>query len=245
MRLQEETEYRPKPLVPVGGKPMLWHIMQTYARAGFREFVLCLGYKGDMIKDYFLNYEAMSNDFTVRLGSKNKIDYNSLHGEQDYFVTLADTGLDSMTGGRLNRVEKYITEENFMLTYGDGVSNIDIKALVEFHMSHGRCATVTAVHPVSRYGIIEIDKKGAVQNFAEKPVMNDWISAGFFVFNRKIFNYLGGDDCFLELDPLQRLAQEGELMAFKHDGFFFSMDTFRDYKYLNDMWDKGETPWLK
>ena len=245
MRLQEETEYRPKPLVPIGGRPILWHIMQIYARAGFREFIFCLGYKGDMIKDYFLNYEAMSNDFTVRLGCQGNISYSSLHSEQDFIVTLANTGLETMTGGRIKRVEKYVDEDTFMLTYGDGVSDIDIKALLTYHNSHGRIATVTSVHPVSRYGVLEIGDKGKVLNFAEKPEMKDWMSAGFFVFNRKIFNYLEGDDCFLELEPLQRLSREGELVAYKHEGFFFSMDTYRDYVHLNNMWDRGETPWLK
>jgi glucose-1-phosphate cytidylyltransferase len=245
MRLQEETEYRPKPLVPVGGRPILSHIMRIYAQAGFREFILCLGYRGDMIKDYFLKYEAMSNDFTVRLGRQHAIDYNSSHEEQDYHVTLADTGLETMTGGRVKRVQKYVKEDTFMLTYGDGVADIDINALLKFHCSHGRLATVTAVHPTSRYGVLEMNDEGSVLNFAEKPVMNDWMSAGFFVFNRRFFDYLEGDDCFMELGTLQRLAREGELMAYKHDGFFFSMDTYRDYRYLNDLWDKGQTPWIR
>jgi glucose-1-phosphate cytidylyltransferase len=246
MRLNEETEYRPKPLVPVGQRPMLWHIMHIYAQAGFREFVLCLGYRGDMIKDYYLNYDTMSNDCTVHLGQQHKITFENSHYEQDYNVTLADTGLDTMTGGRVKRVEKYIDDDNFMLTYGDGVCDVDINALLDFHYRHGRCATVTAVHPTSRYGVLNVGKKGEVTNFAEKPVMNDWMSAGFFVFNRKLFDYLTTDEgCILEQGPLQRLAQDGELMAYRHEGFFFSMDTYRDYKYLNDMWDKGQTPWIK
>jgi len=245
MRLQEETEYRPKPLVPVGGKPILWHIMRIYAYHGFREFILCLGYKGDMIKDYFLNYEAMSNDFTMRLGRQSAVSYNSLHDEQDHIVTLADTGLETMTGGRIKSVQKYINEDAFMLTYGDGVADIDINALLKFHYSHGRIATVTAVHPVSRYGVLDLDNKGAVRSFAEKPVMNDWMSAGFFVLNRRFFDYLGGKDCYIEFETLQQLAREGELMAYKHEGFFFSMDTYRDYRYLNDLWDKGQTPWIR
>jgi glucose-1-phosphate cytidylyltransferase len=245
MRLQEETENRPKPMVPVGGKPILWHIMQVYAYYGFHEFIVCLGYKGDKLKEYFLNYEAMSTDFTVRLGQKTAITYNSLHNEQDHMVTLADTGLETMTGGRIKKVEKYITEDTFMVTYGDGVADIDINALVKYHNSHGRCATVTAVHPISRYGMLSLGDKGNVLNFAEKPAMNDWMSAGFFVFNRKLFDYLGGDDCFMEFDTLHRLAKEGELMAYKHEGFFFSMDTYRDYVHINEMCDRGETPWLR
>ena len=244
MRLHEETEYRPKPLVPVGGRPILLHIMRIYAQAGFREFILCLGYRGDMIKDYFLNYEAMSSDFTMRLGCQHAIDFKSSHEEQDYHVTLADTGLETMTGGRIKRVQKYVDEDTFMLTYGDGVADIDINALLKFHYGHGRLATVTAVHPNSRYGVLEIDREGSVLNFAEKPVMNDWMSAGFFVFNRRFFDYLEGDDCFIEFGTLARLAREGELMAYKHGGFFFSMDTYRDYKHLNDLWDKGQTPWI-
>jgi glucose-1-phosphate cytidylyltransferase len=245
MRLQEETEYRPKPLVPIGGRPILWHIMQLYARAGFREFILCLGYKGDMIKDYFLNYEAMSNDFTVRLGCQGNISYNSRHSEQDFIVTLADTGLETMTGGRIKRVEKYVDGDTFMLTYGDGVADIDIKALLKYHHGHGRIATVTSVHPVSRYGVLEIGDGGKVLNFAEKPEMKDWMSAGFFVLNRRFFDYLGGKDCYIESETLQQLTSEGELMAYKHEGFFFSMDTYRDYVYLNDLWGKGQTPWIK
>ena len=245
MRLHEETEYRPKPLVTIGGRPILWHIMQIYAHYGFREFILCLGYRGDKIKEYFLSYEAMSNDFTMRLGRQSAVTYNSFHGEQDYTVTLADTGMETMTGGSIKKVEKYVGEDTFMLTYGDGIADIDIKALLEYHHNHGRCATVTAVHPVSRYGMLELGDKGNVLNFAEKPVMNDWMSAGFFVFNRRFFDYLEGDDCFIEFDTLRRLAKEGELMAYKHEGFFFSMDTYRDYVYLNDLWDKGQTPWIK
>jgi glucose-1-phosphate cytidylyltransferase len=245
MRLQEQTEYRPKPLVSVGGRPMLMHIMRIYAQAGFRDFVLCLGYRGDMIKDYFLNYEAMSNDFTMRLGCNHAIDYDSSHEEQDYRVTLADTGLETMTAGRIKRVQKYIGEDDFMVTYGDGVADIDINALLEFHHGHGRLATITAVHPTSRYGVLEIGDEGSVLSFAEKPVMNDWMSAGFFVFKRRFFDYLEGDDCFMEFVTLPRVARDGELMAYKHEGFFYSMDTYRDYKYLNDLWDKGQTPWIR
>lgn len=244
-RLQEETEYRPKPLVAIGGRPILWHIMRIYARYGFREFVLCLGYRGDMIKEYFLNYDTMSDDLTIHLGRQQSITYESSHNERDFHVTLVDTGLETMTGGRLKRVEKYVQEETFLLTYGDGLSNVNIKDLLEYHHSHGRCATVTSVHPVSRWGVIEVEKNGKVLGFAEKPVTNDWVSAGFFVFNKKIFDYLGDDGCILEEEPLQRLAREGQLMAFKHNDFFFPMDTYRDYKHLNGLWDTGQAPWIK
>lgn len=245
MRLQEETEFRPKPLIPIGGWPILWHIMKTYAHYGFREFVLCLGYRGEMIKDYFLNYEAMSSDFTIRLGRHSSIDYNNAHKEQDFVVALAETGLETMTGGRIKQVEKYIDGDTFMVTYGDGVADIDIRALVEYHHQHGRLATLTAVHPFSRFGILTLDDNSTVLSFAEKPRMEEWVSAGFFVFNRRVFDYLKGEDCFLEREPLERLAHEGELMAYRHHGFFYGMDTYRDYKFLNDLWDRGQTPWKK
>ena len=245
MRLQEETEFRPKPLIPIGGRPILWHIMKTYAHYGFRDFVLCLGYRGEMIKDYFLNYEAMSSDFTIRLGHQYSLNYNDAHKEQDFTITLAETGLETMTGGRIKRVERYIDGDTFMVTYGDGVADIDIQALVKYHQQHGRLATVTAVHPVSRFGMLTLDDSSAVLSFAEKPQMESWVSAGFFVFSRKVFDYLKDDDCVLEREPLERLAREGELMAYRHHGFFYAMDTYRDYKVLNELWDSGQTPWRK
>ena len=243
MRLNEETEFRPKPLIPVGGRPVLWHIMKTYAHYGFREFVLCLGYRGEMIKEYFLNYEAMSNDFTIRLGQRCSISYDDAHGEQDFRVTLADTGLETMTGGRIRKVEKYIDGDTFMLAYGDGVADIDLEALAEFHRRHGRLATLTVVHPFSRFGMVTLDADSAVLHFAEKPQADEWVNAGFFVFNRRVFDYLAGDDCILEREPLERLAREGELMAYRHQGFFYAMDTYRDYRFLNELWDSGQTPW--
>jgi len=243
MRLNEETEFRPKALVPVGGRPILWHIMKTYAFYGYRDFVLCLGYRGEKIREYFLNYEAMCNDFTIRLGQQHCIGYNEAHNEQDFRVTLADTGLETMTGGRIRRAEKYIKDETLMVTYGDGVADIDIRALVEYHHQHGRLATLTVVHPFSRFGIVTLDANSAVLHFAEKPQAEEWVNAGFFVFNRRVFDYLRGDDCILEREPLERLAHEGQLMAYRHHGFFYAMDTYRDYKFLNELWDNGKTPW--
>ena len=242
-RLREETEFRPKPMVDVGGKPILWHIMKTYAHHGFRDFVICLGYRGNSIKEYFLNYEAMNNDFTICLGKKSHIHFDGSHQEQDFRVTLADTGLESMTGGRLGRVKKYITDDTFLLTYGDGLSDINIADLVAFHKSHGRLATVSTVRPISRFGIVTLDPDSNVMDFMEKPRAEGWASAGFFVFDRAIFDYLGGDDCILEGGPLERLAKEGELVAYQHEGFFFAMDTYREYKYLNEVWASGEAPW--
>ena len=243
MRLREETEYRPKPLLEIGGRPILWHIMKIYAEAGFRDFVLCLGYRGQMIKEYFLNYEAMNNDFTICLGRQQRIAYHNAHAEQDFNVTMADTGLETMTGGRVSIVKKYIDDDNFMVTYGDGVADLDVRAVFDFHMSHGRVATVTSVRPTSRFGILDLSDKGEVRGFVEKPQLDGWANAGFLVFNRRIFDYLGGENCILEREPLERLAREGELLAYRHEGFFYAMDTYREYLYLNDLWTSGRAPW--
>jgi glucose-1-phosphate cytidylyltransferase len=245
-RLREETEFRPKPLVDIGGRPILWHIMKLYAHHGFRDFILCLGYRGNMIREYFLNYEAMNNDFTICLGRKAQIQYNDDHEEQDFWVTLAETGAETMTGGRVKRIQRYVrNEERFMLTYGDGVSDVDITKLLAYHCSHGKIATVTTFRPVSRFGILDINTSQQVKNFIEKPKSDAWASAGFFVFEKKLFNYLDGDECVLERKPLERLAEEGELMAYNHEGFFYAMDTFREYQVLNDLWKSGEAPWKK
>ena len=243
-RLREETEFRPKPLVEVGGHPLLWHIMKVYAHYGFKDFVLCLGYKGNMIKEYFLNYEAMTGDFTITLGQGHQLTYHGEHEEQGFRVTLADTGQDTMTGGRIKRADRYILGDLFLCTYGDGVGDIDIGKLVEFHRGHGRLATVTAVRPQSRYGTLEFDTKGEkVTHFNEKPSLDGLISAGFFVFDRKVLEYLGGDDCILEREPLERLAEEGELMAYHHPGTWHGMDTYRDVLQLNELWATGSAPW--
>jgi glucose-1-phosphate cytidylyltransferase len=243
-RLREETEFRPKPLVDVGGHPLLWHIMKLYAHYGFNEFVLCLGYRGNMIKDYFLNYEAMEGDFTITLGHGHPISYHGQQLEQDFRVTLADTGQDTMTGGRIKRVEPYISDDIFMCTYGDGVGDVDIKALVDFHRSHGRLATVTAVQPQSRYGTLEFQTDGLeVRHFNEKPMLDGLISAGFFVFDRKVLSYLHGDDCVLEQEPLEHLAADGQLMAYQHSGMWQPMDTYRDVLHLNEIWATGRAPW--
>jgi glucose-1-phosphate cytidylyltransferase len=242
-RLREETEFRPKPLVEVGGRPILWHIMKTYAHHGFREFVLCLGYRGTMIKEYFLNYEAMNNDFTIGLGSRQRVLYHDAHDEQDFQVTLAETGPESMTGGRVARVKRYIDGDTFLATYGDGLADVDIGALVAYHRGHGRLATVTAVRPASRFGILDVDDDGRVRKFAEKPRLDGWASAGYFVFHRRLFDLLGGDDCVLEREPLERLAAEGQLMVYRHEGFFFAMDTYREYQMLNELWRRGQAPW--
>jgi len=242
-RLREETEFRPKPLVEIGGRPILWHLMKIYAHYGFRDFVLCLGYRGNMIKEYFLNYEAMNNDVTVCLGQRSAIEYHGHHSEQDFRVTLADTGLNSMTGGRLKRVQKFIHEGRFMLTYGDGVADINIPRLLDFHHSHGRLATVTTVRPLSRFGAVHLDHTSEVIRFAEKPQSEGWVSAGFFVFEPGVFDYLGEDDCILEREPLERLSTDRQLMAYRHEGCFFAMDTYRDYEHLNQLWTTDHAPW--
>jgi len=242
-RLREETEFRPKPMLEIGGRPILWHIMKTYAHYGLRDFILCLGYKANIIKDYFLNYEAMNNDFTISLGEKSQIRVHGAHFEQGYNVTLADTGIDSMTGGRIQRIRKYIDDDTFLLTYGDGVSDVNISRLIEFHKQHGRLATVTTVAPISRFGMLDIAEGSRITAFNEKPKIEGAISAGYFVLNRRIFDYLGDGQCVFEREPLEHLVRDGELMAYRHDGFFYAMDTYREFQHLNELWNSGRAPW--
>lgn len=243
-RMREETEYKPKPLVDVGGRPILWHIMKTYAHYGLTDFIVCLGYKGDMIKEYFLNYETMNNDFTIKLGQGQSIVHHDSHGEQNFKVTLADTGVATMTGGRLKRVERYIDDDTFAMTYGDGLADVNIRELLAFHKAHGKLATLTAVQPFSRFGLLDVDPDGHVKTFAEKPQTDGYVSGGYFIFNKRVLDYIDGDETILEREPLERLAREKQLLAFPHKGFFFAMDTYREYKLLNEMWDAGNAPWM-
>lgn len=243
-RLREETEYRPKVLVNVGSRPILWHIMKTYAHYGFKDFALCLGHQGQMIKDYFLNYEAMNNDFTISLGKENRISYHGGHGEQGFQVTLAETGAETMTGGRLRRVARYLDTDTFMVTYGDGLADVNITELVAFHRSHGRLATVTAVRPISRFGVLGLGENGLVELWQEKPVVDSWISAGFFVFQKAVIDYIDGDDCVLEQQFLRNLVAQKQLAAYRHDGFFYCVDTYREYLAINEMFNSGQTPWM-
>jgi glucose-1-phosphate cytidylyltransferase len=240
-RLREETEYKPKPMVEIGGRPIVWHIMKIYAHYGFRNFILCLGYKGHIIKDYFLNYEVMCNDCTVHLGKTNHVTYRSNHTEQDFNITMVDTGLTTMTGGRIKRVEPYISADKFMITYGDGLADVDIGKLIDFHNSHDKIATLTATRPPSRFGILDLGETGEVNRFREK-VVTEWINGGFFVFNRKVFDYLT-PDCVLEKEPLENMARDGQLMAYRHENFWIGMDTYREYEMLNNMWDSDSAPW--
>jgi glucose-1-phosphate cytidylyltransferase len=242
-RLREETEFRPKPMVPIGSRPILWHIMKTYAHHGHKDFVLCLGYKGEIIKDYFRNYHWNTSDMTLRLGRQPKITYHTTHTEEDWTVTLVDTGLETMTGGRLRRALRFIEEDDFLLTYGDGLINSDINASIRMHQAHGAIATLTAVQPVGRFGALTLNNS-TVTEFREKPEKEiHFISAGFFVFKKAIGQYLDGDACVLERRPLEQLAREGQLRAFTHPGFWQCMDTYREMEILNKMWAEGKAPW--
>lgn len=243
MRLREETVYKPKPMVDIGDKPILWHIMNIYAHHGFNKFVLCLGYKGEYIKEYFSNYRMMNNDFKVVLGQRKRIEILS-NKDEDFEVILSDTGQDSMTGARVSRIRKYIDEDNFMLTYGDGVGNIDIKKLVEFHKSHGKIGTLTGVTFLSRFGELAVEGD-RVTGFYEKPDhCDDFINGGFFIFKREFFDYLDDDkNLVLEKKPLENLAKDGQLMVYKHCGFWHAMDTMRDKNALDNLWNEGKAPW--
>jgi glucose-1-phosphate cytidylyltransferase len=243
-RLKEETEFKPKPMVRIGQKPILWHIMKIYSHYGHSEFVLCLGYRGDMIKEYFYHYEIMNSDFTLTIGQKNRMEIHRKLEEEMWRVTLCDTGDKAQKGARLKRVEKYVDGPVFMVTYGDGVANIDIKALLEFHLAHGKLATITGVRPLARFG--ELTVKGQqVEAFREKPQSTaGLISGGFFVFSREIFDYLEDrDDCDLEYGALEQLATKGELMVYEHSGFWACMDNIRDMEYLNRLWESGNAEW--
>ncbi len=243
-RLREETEVRPKPMVGIGGRPILWHIMRRYAHFGFTEFVVCLGYKGDVIRDYFLNYRMHNSDITVTLGSP-QIEVHNGRTEYGWRVTLAETGDKTWTGGRLKRIGKYIHGERFMATYGDGVADIDLDRLLECHLRSGKLATVTAVHPSSRYGELKVDE-GTVENFQEKPqTVNSWINGGFFVFEREVLDLIEDDTESLEIGLLMKLAERRELGVYTHEGFWQCMDTYREMQILNRMWEAGDAPWAQ
>jgi glucose-1-phosphate cytidylyltransferase len=243
-RLREETEYRPKPLVAIGGKPILWHIMKTYSAYGFHDFVLCLGYKGEMIKDYFINYDLRNTDFTIHLGTKQIVKNHVAHDEARWRVSLVDTGLETMTGGRLARIRDYLDEDReFMVTYGDGVADVNIDALLDFHHHSGRTATVTGVHPVARFGELAVDGD-AVRKFAEKPSSSaTWMNGGFFVLSSEIFNYIDGDACVFERDALERLSLADQLGVYRHPGYWQCMDTMREMELLNQQWSSGNPQW--
>ena len=241
-RLREETEYRPKPMVQIGGRPILWHIMKIYSRYGYNEFVLCLGYKGEVIRDYFLNYETQNRDFTIKLGS-GKVAVLGTHAEDGWQVTLAETGERTMTGGRVKRIERYLEGATFMATYGDGVADLDIESLLGFHRRQGKLATVTAVRPSSRYGELAIEN-GRVTLFREKPQVNEgWINGGFFVFEPQVLSFIDGDSDTLEAGLISRLVEIRQLAVYQHEGFWQCMDTYREMRQLDELWQRGKAPW--
>jgi glucose-1-phosphate cytidylyltransferase len=241
-RLREETEFRPKPMVEIGGRPILWHIMKTLSVQGINDFVICLGYKGDSIKDFFINYEARTHDITVKLGDNEGLIHHSESPAENWTVTLANTGATTMTGGRIHNIKKYVKGERFLCTYGDGVANIDLNSLISFHEKHGKVATVTSVRPTNRFGAMQIDEDNLVTAFSEKPMAEKRVNGGYFIFEPKIFDYLDKDSV-LEREPLEKLASGGELQAFMHDGFWQPMDTFRETIELNDLWESSNAPW--
>jgi glucose-1-phosphate cytidylyltransferase len=240
-RLQEETTLKPKPMVEIGGRPMLWHIMGCYARHGYKEFVLALGYKGEMVKHFFLNYYNLQGNLTVDLG-KGEVEVHD--GErEDWRVHLVDTGMDTQTGGRLKRLAPWVGGDTFMLTYGDGVSDVDIESLVRFHKSHGKLATITTVRPPARFGALSFEGD-LVTHFTEKPQTGEgWINGGFFVLEPGVLDYIDGDETLWEKEPLERLARDRQLAAFHHEGFWQCMDTLRDVRHLEELWASGSAPW--
>jgi len=245
-RLREETEFRPKPMVQIGERPILWHIMKIYASYGITDFVLVLGYKGDVIKQYFLDYELHNCDVTLELGKPNAFTIHDRHDESGWRITLANTGEQALKGSRIKRVERYIEGDTFLVTYGDGLSTVDVAETIAFHRKHGRIATLTGINPAARFGELKLNGD-AVESFAEKPDRNgEYVNGGFFVFDRRIFDYLNVDDgCDLELGALEDLAKQGELMVFRHDGFWGCMDTQRDADWLRSLWAEGKAPWRR
>ena len=248
-RLREKSEMIPKPMVSIGGRPILWHIMKIYSSYGFNDFVLALGYKSDVIKQYFLNYRSMGSDFVLDLSKESDdIKYIGEEVVENWKITFADTGEDAMTGSRLARIGKYIEDDDFLLTYGDGLADIDLSQLVKVHREHGRLGTVTGVHMPSRFGKLVINTENSlVEKFTEKPLESgstDYINGGFFVFNREFLNYVNNDDsCVLEREPLEQLAEDGELAVYQHNGYWQCMDTYRDWVNLERLWQSGEAPW--
>jgi len=242
-RLREETEFRPKPMVPIGNRPILWHIMKFYASFGYKEFVLCLGYKSEMIKEYFFNYQRHSSDVTLRLGDTPEITYHTKHYEEDWQVTLLDTGLTTQTGGRVRRALAHIPDDEFLLTYGDGVCNVPVPDLIKYHRAQGGIATLTAVRPSGRFGELTLNE-GAVTSFREKPdTETGYVNGGFFVLNKKIGDYLTGDTSIFEFDALPKVAAAGKLHAYRHDDFWQCMDNLREMEMLNKLWADGKAPW--
>ena len=242
-RISEESHLKPKPMIEIGERPILWHIMKIYSHYGFNEFIICLGYKSNMVKDYFANYFMYESDVTFNFRSGKEV-FTHQHFAERWSVTLVNTGLETQTGGRVKRIQKYVGNEPFLLTYGDGVSDVNISQLIDFHKSNGKLATVTAAQPLGRFGSLNIKKTGEVAGFVEKPKGdNSWINGGFFVMQPQVFNYLKEDDTYLEQGLLEKLANEHQLLAYRHEGFWQPMDTLRDKHLLDELWRSGKAPW--
>lgn len=241
-RLSEETEVKPKPMVTIGSKPILWHIMKTYSNYGYNDFVICLGYKGYIIKEYFANYFLHMSDVTIDMSDNSMTVHNK--SAEPWKVTLVDTGSETMTGGRIKRIQPYIGNEPFMATYGDGVADINIEELVKFHNNHGAICSMTSVQPLGRFGSLDVDDNNIVQSFIEKPLGDgSWINAGYFVFQPEIFDYIDGDSTVLEKQPLENISKQKSLYSFKHSGFWKPMDTLREKHELEELWSSGDAPW--
>lgn len=240
-RLGEHGTNIPKALINIGGNPVIWHLLKIYSSHNLNDFVLCLGFLGNEIKRYFLEEQWMKEDFTLEKG-RRETHFGDSYSSNDWRVTFAETGLDTNTGGRIKKAQKYIEGENFCVTYGDGLADVDLKKLLEFHESHGRIATLTAVHPYSNFGLLKLGENNLITDFEEKPRMNEWINGGFFVFNRRIFDYLD-EDSVLEREPLERLVNEQQLVAYRHTGFWKCMDTFKDNMEFNELWNAGKPAW--
>lgn len=244
-RISEESHLRPKPMIEIGGKPILWHIMKTYSHYGYNDFIICLGYKGYKIKEYFTNYFAYEADITVNLDKQGECIIHNYEAEP-WRVTLVNTGEDTMTGGRLKRIQKYVDNSPFLLTYGDGVSAINIEDLVKHHNSHGKLVTVTATRPTGRFGVLHLNEESQVDSFQEKPKNEGgWVNAGFFIMDSKVFQYIDNDQTVLEKEPLENIAKEGQLMAYQCNDFWYPMDTLRDKNYLEQLWKSGAAPWKR
>lgn len=241
-RLREETEFRPKPMVEIGGRPILWHIMKQLGSHGIREFIVAAGYRADAIKQYFLEYDARNNDFTIQLGKRGSLRFHGDHQESDWNVTIADTGPLTSTAGRVLRAARYLDGEPFLVTYGDGVADVDISSLQAFHNSQGRLATVTTVQPSSRFGVLDMSADGQVKSFREKPQLDGWINIGYFIFEPQALGFLH-ESLPLETVPLASLVEQNQLSAFRHKGFWQPMDTYREAQLLNEIWENGEAPW--
>ena len=241
-RIREETEFRPKPMVEIGGRPVLWHIMKNLSMQGINEFVVATGYKSEMIKDFFLNYETSTGNFTLRLGDRSTLTVHGSHDEADWVVSVLDTGLHTPTGGRVSRSWDFMGDEPFLVTYGDGLADVSLAELVQTHNHAGRLATVTTVRPLSRFGVLDLTPSGAVSSFREKPRTDDWVNGGFIVLDPAARNYFHPDSV-METGPLVSISEAGQLAAYRHDGFWQPMDTFRESQMLNQMWDEGSAPW--